>query len=268
MPELPEVQTIVDELNSQITNKTISEIIEKRDGIVINQNENNFGKIKQVVRRGKYIIIHTFNSDIVVHLRMTGKLIYEEDLAKTSSHSRAEIIFKDETKLIFDDVRTFGKIWILPDFHELKGIKNLGAEPLNKRFDKDYLKRKIQNRKVPVKSLLLEQNIIAGLGNIYVCEILFRAKIHPESLGINLSDSKIRDIVNQTKIVLNEALKHNGTTISDYRRVDGKNGEFQNFLKVYPKEICECGNEISKIKIAGRSTYFCDKCQKLYKESK
>lgn len=266
MPELPEVQTIVDELNSHILNKSILEIVEKREGIIINQdNMKLFGKINRIERRGKYIIIHTSQTDIVVHLRMTGKLIYEEDLLKTSSHSRAEIIFKDGTKLIFDDVRAFGKIWILSNYKGLDGIKNLGVEPLNKRFDKDYLKLKIQNRKVPIKSLLLDQNIIAGLGNIYVCEILFRAKIHPESFGKNLQETEIGNIVRQTKIVLSEALRHNGTTISDYRRVDGKTGEFQNFLKVYQKDFCECGNKISKIKIAGRSTYFCDECQKLFK---
>ena len=132
-------------------------------------------------------------------------------------------------------------------------------------FDKEYLKQKIQKRKVPIKSLLLEQSIIAGLGNIYVCEILFRAKIHPKSLGEKLSDLEIVKIIKQTKIVLKEAIKHNGTTISDYRRVDGKTGEFQNFLKVYHKMNCECGNDISKIKISGRSTYYCDKCQILYK---
>ncbi len=266
MPELPEVQTIVDELNSQIIGKSITSIIENRNGTIISNNkEFKFGKLNKINRRGKYIILKTSHSNIVVHLRMTGKLIYEENLAESSSHSRAEILFLDKTKLIFDDVRTFGKIWILPNAEELSGIKNLGAEPLEKKFDKDYLKEKIQNRKVPIKSLMLEQNIIAGLGNIYVCEILFRAKIHPESFGKNLPETEIENIVRQTKIVLSEAIKHNGTTISDYRRVDGKTGEFQNFLKVYQKDFCECGNKISKIKIAGRSTYFCDECQKLFK---
>ena len=267
MPELPEVQTIVEELNDDIKNKFIISILEYRENTVLNLNKHhNFGKIENINRRGKYIILHTSNNlDIVVHLRMTGKLIYEENHLNTSSHCRAEIIFSDRTKLIFDDVRTFGKIWITANSKNLKGIKKLGVEPLNKYFDKKYLKQKIHTRKVSVKSLLLDQTIIAGLGNIYVCEILFRAKVNPLTLGQNLPDKKIADVVGQTKIVLSEAIEKNGTTISDYRRVDGKTGEFQNYLKVYQKVNCECGNKISKIKISGRSTYFCNKCQKLYK---
>ncbi len=266
MPELPEVQTIVDGLNSKIVNKTISAIIEKKMGTIIwkeNLNICEFGKILNVSRRGKFIIIETSKKlKIIIHLRMTGKLIYEEDISKTSSHSRTEFIFSDNTKMIFDCVRTFGKIWILRKDYRFAPIEKLGVEPLDKLFNDPYLKKQIQHKKIPIKKLILEQQIIAGLGNIYACEILFRAKIHPEKLGIEVTNKETELLVKETKSVLIQALEKNGTTISDYRNVDNKTGEFQNFLKVYQKEFCECGNKISRIKQSGRSTFFCGKCQK------
>ncbi|MEA2097175.1 MAG: bifunctional DNA-formamidopyrimidine glycosylase/DNA-(apurinic or apyrimidinic site) lyase [Candidatus Cloacimonadota bacterium] len=266
MPELPEVQTIITGLNEKILNKNIVSIIDKRAGTLIIDEDLKlceFGKIRSIERRGKYIIIKTSEDlKLIVHLRMTGKLIFEKDINSTSSHSRAEIIFSDKTKLIFDDVRTFGKIQILKKDNEVSAIMNLGVEPLSDEFDMVYLKSKLKNRKAPIKSVLLDQTVIAGLGNIYVAEILFRTKIHPATPANSIKSAKLKRIVNEIKAILQEAIKHNGTTISDYRSVEDKTGEFQHFLKVYGKKFCECGSEISKIKQAGRSTYFCGECQK------
>ncbi len=264
MPELPEVQTIVTGLLEKVLGKQISEILEYRENTVIWHVEcAEFGKIISIDRRGKYIIFHLANGlKLVVHLRMTGKLIYEENLAKSSSHTRAEIIFEDDTKLIFDDVRTFGKIEVMLESAKNLSISKLGVEPLEPQFNYEYLEDKIKRRVTPIKNILLDQTVIAGIGNIYASEILFRAKIDPSKKGSNLSNEEIAKIVLNTKEILNEAIKCNGTTISDYRSVEDKTGEFQNFLKVYRKDYCECGNRISKIKISGRSTYFCDKCQK------
>ncbi len=265
MPELPEVQTIINGLNRIVISKTISSIIEKRQGTLVFEKGLKiceFGKIKTIERRGKYIIIKTSKDlKLIVHLRMTGKLIFEKDLNNTSSHSRAEIIFSDKTKLVFDDVRTFGKIQIVNSNEIINALQKLGIEPLSDEFNAEYLKNKLKNRKAPIKNVLLDQTVIAGLGNIYVAEILFRAKIHPAIPANKIETVSLKRIVLETKNVLQEAIKHNGTTISDYRSVEDKTGEFQNFLKVYSKKICECGVEIQKIKQAGRSTYFCHKCQ-------
>lgn len=265
MPELPEVQIIVNGLNQKVLGKEIKEIIELRPGTVIWQNPvTSLGNINSISRRGKCILIQTSNDyKLVIHLRMTGKLIFETDLAKTSDHARAELILNDNTKLIFDDVRTFGKIQILKKNEEIEAFQKLGLEPLSDEFDAGYLKNKLKNRKAPIKNILLDQRVIAGLGNIYVAEILFRSKIDPRVPGNRLNKKQLESIIKQTKIVLKEAIKHNGTTISDYRSVEDKIGEFQNFLKVYRKEYCECGNQIKKIKQAGRSTYYCPVCQKL-----
>jgi len=263
MPELPEVQTIINGLNQKVLGKEIQEIVELRSGTVFWQFPvTSLGKIELISRRGKYIILQTTLSyKLIIHLRMTGKLIFEKGLGKTSSHSRAEIIFSDRTKLIFDDVRTFGKIQVLKENDNVSGIQNLGVEPLSNEFDAKYLMNKLRNRKAPIKTTLLDQSVLAGLGNIYVAEILFRAKVHPATTANKIKTAVLKRIVSETKSVLQEAIKHNGTTISDYRSVEDKTGEFQNFLKVYGKKNCECGAEIHKIKQAGRSTYFCNICQ-------
>lgn len=263
MPELPEVQTIINGLNNKIIGKKIYEIVEIRPGTLQWLTYKSYlGIIELVFRRGKYIILQTSTNDkLVIHLRMTGKLIFETDMQKTSDHNRAEIIFSDNTKLIFDDVRTFGKIQIMQLNDAVDAIGRLGAEPLEEEFNFHYLKQKLKKRKAPIKNILLDQKIIAGLGNIYAAEILFHSKIDPRKEGYKLKNEEIKKIVEQTKIVLTNALKYNGTTISDYRSIEDKTGEFQNFLKVYGKEECECGAVIEKIKQAGRSTYFCSKCQ-------
>jgi len=264
MPELPEVQTIINGLTRKVLGKEIEKINELRAGTVIWQNPvTSLGKINSISRRGKYILMQTSNNfKLVIHLRMTGKLIFETDLVKTSDHARAELVFSDNTKLIFNDIRTFGKIQILKINEKIEALQKLGVEPLSDEFDTKYLKNKLKNRKVPIKNILLDQRIIAGLGNIYVAEILFGSKIDPRVPGNRLKKKQLESIVLETKKVLQEAIEHNGTTISNYRSVEDKTGEFQNLLKVYRKENCECGHQIKKIKQAGRSTYYCPVCQK------
>lgn len=264
MPELPEVQTIINGLQNKVVNKNITKIIEHRPGTVFwNKKEGNLGEIVSISRRGKYIIIQTTNKcKILIHLRMTGKLIFETNLKKVSSHCRAEIIFEDETKLLFDDVRTFGKIEIFSLDDYIPALEKLGSEPLSKDFNYKYLNKKLIKRKAPIKNILLDQKIVAGLGNIYVAEILYHSKIDPRKPANKLTIDQFKNVVIQVRSVLSDALKYNGTTISDYRNVDDKTGEFQQFLKVYGKKTCECGSMINKIKQAGRSTYFCPECQR------
>ncbi|MCD4796929.1 MAG: bifunctional DNA-formamidopyrimidine glycosylase/DNA-(apurinic or apyrimidinic site) lyase [Candidatus Cloacimonetes bacterium] len=266
MPELPEVQTIVNGLNKKGLNKKIVSMNEIRKGTIQNfvgENISEIGVISSIKRRGKYIIIKTSKKlKLIIHLRMTGKLIFETELTKTSDHTRAELVFSDNTKLIFDDVRAFGKIQIYNKEDEVESLEKLGLEPFSKDFNEKYLKMKFKNRKSHIKSLLLNQRVVAGLGNIYVNEILYRARISPKKKGNQISLKKLKTIVEKAKEVLEKAIKHNGTTISDYRSVEDKTGKFQNFLKVYQKEYCECGHQIKKVKQAGRSTYYCPVCQK------
>lgn len=285
MPELPEVETIVKGLRSEIIGKTLKQIDSFRKDTVksdfsSNWNDNkydnhqlnphhqtDYGTIREIIRRGKYIIIRTsLGLEIMVHLRMTGKLIYAKHSCcsgwESHKHVRASFGFSDGTVLLFHDVRTFGTIMVLKNKSHSTILSKLGAEPLDRNFNVNYLGKKFQKLKAPVKNSLLNQEIVAGLGNIYVNEILYRAGIIPTTPSNTLSKTELKKIILQTKAVLFEAIQKNGTSISDYRRVDDKTGEFQNFLRVYQKKVCLCGNKITKIRQAGRSTFYCDHCQK------
>lgn len=264
MPELPEVQTIVNGLKSHIIKKQISQINEYRKGTIVTHcNGIEYGVVKKLERRGKYIIIKTSEAfKIIIHLGMTGKLIYNPRADKMSNHCRAEIIFTDGSKILFDDVRTFGKIHIFRIDDKVTAFEKMGVEPLSDSLNPAYLSEKLKNRKAPIKNLLMDQHFLAGLGNIYTMEILHRCRIDPRKKSGALSKQETEKIVRQTKIVLKQAMDHNGTSVSDYRQVEDKKGEFQNFLRVYQKKHCNCGTAIKRIKMAGRSTYFCPECQK------
>ena len=266
MPELPEVQTVVDGLNNKVLGREIESLEDIRLGTVqyFIEEDIDLGKIQQVERQGKYILLHTSAKLILlVHLRMTGKLVFEPDhTIEPGKHVTATINFNDGTRLIFDDVRTFGKIQIYNETDSIPSLQKLGVEPLSKSFDDNYLKNILRKKSAPIKNVLLDQHLVAGLGNIYVAEILFRAGIIPQREANKVTKSEIKKIVVHTKDVLKEALLHNGTTISDYRSIDDKTGEFQNFLRVYQKKTCSCGAEIKNVKLAGRSSFYCEKCQK------
>jgi formamidopyrimidine-DNA glycosylase len=195
---------------------------------------------------------------------MTGKLVFEDQIVPIEEykHLRAYFTLENGQRILFIDIRTFGKITLCKTQNLDLFIARLGPEPLTKNFDATYLSQALQNRKSPIKNALLDQRIVAGLGNIYVCEILYRAGIRPETRANIIPLFKLKKIVVHTKDVLLEALAHNGTSISDFRRVDDKSGEFQNFLRVYQKKFCPQGHEISRVKLAGRSSFYCTKCQK------
>ncbi|MDY6916037.1 MAG: bifunctional DNA-formamidopyrimidine glycosylase/DNA-(apurinic or apyrimidinic site) lyase [Candidatus Cloacimonadota bacterium] len=265
MPELPEVQTIVNGLKDKIIGKEIIGIDEFRNNTVHNKTGrkiSEFGKIKNINRIGKYIIIST-SSDIklVVHLRMTGKLIFKENANINPAHLRAQFNFQDGSVLYFDDTRNFGFVNIYKKTQSVDYLRKLGPDALSCKFSEEYLNNVIQKRKAPIKNLLLNQSVVAGLGNIYVAEILYRAKLSPMRKSYKLNFEEVQRIVEITKKVLKKAIKHNGTTISDYRNIDEKSGEFQNFLRIYGKLKCSCGEDVNKVKQAGRTTYFCPQCQ-------
>jgi formamidopyrimidine-DNA glycosylase len=264
MPELPEVETVVRGLRSVLPGREIDEIASYRDGTVHDERsgEGEYGKVTGIRRRGKYILIDTDNGmTVMVHLRMTGKLVFNQPVEE-SKHCRAEVKFIDQTNLVFDDVRTFGKIILLDTGDEEGKLLSLGPEPLEDDFNEQYLAEKLSGRSVPIKNALLDQRVTAGLGNIYVAEILHRAGISPLRESRSMNKSEISLIIYKTKEVLREAVAKNGTTISDYRSIDDKTGEFQRFLRVYGKKQCHCGSEIKRVKQAGRTTFYCPVCQK------
>lgn len=265
MPELPEVQTITDELNDILPKRKVVNLRELRNGTITDVNSIlNFPfLIENVGRRGKYIVVET-DSDftIIIHLRMTGKLIYEDQLSEHQTHIRAIFDYEEYGHLVFDDIRTFGTIDVIENNEVNEFFTRIGVEPLSREFNAKYMAEKFAKRKSPIKNALLDQKIVAGLGNIYVCELLYRSGISPEIEANKLSLQQLGVIAKHTKEVLKEAIRENGTTISDYTRVDEKKGNFQNFLRVYQKEYCPKEHKISRIKQGGRATYYCPQCQK------
>ncbi len=267
MPELPEVQTVLDGVAEVLDDKSITGLECYYDGTVIIDPALGCdpfpAKLSRAERRGKYMILHLDSSaSIIIHLRMTGKLVYEPQPDEPHKHERARILLSADDALRFIDIRTFGKITLVDSANLEDYLPALGPDALSDNFSPSYLKQKFAGRKAPVKNLLLDQSMVAGLGNIYVCELLFRSKIRPDRPGYSLSEKELRKIVKYTKEVLLEALAVGGTSISDYRHIDDKTGEFQNFLRVYQKQECPVEHPVQNLKLAGRSSFFCPKCQK------
>ena len=273
MPELPEVETIVKELRSEISGDIISTVEILRSNPIVQGNLDKFklelkGKeFVDITRRAKYLIFHLKpKSFLIAHLRMTGKFIVRDYLAEPSRYTRVWFLLKSGRILFFDDVRCFGTLEIQKNLNASKSLLKLGIEPLSKEMNPNFFLKKLSNSKREIKSVLLDQKIVAGLGNIYVSEILFRSKIHPKSEVCNLQRNDWRNIAKYSQIILKKAIKNNGTTISDFRRVDDKTGKFQQFLRVYGKanQPCpKCGIPIQRIIQQQRSTFFCLECQKI-----
>lgn len=270
MPELPEVQTIVNDLSGTVVGKRIESVQVFRDAIVQLDPERFVNRltdtvIRAVYRRGKYIVFELSGPLwMVVHLRMTGKFSVQPSPAPVHIHNRVIFQLGDRQDMIFNDLRCFGTIDLTEQIDKYPALNQLGLDPWDHRLTAPGLYKVLQHRTANIKSLLLNQTIIAGLGNIYVSEILFDACIHPDTKGYQLSKKQVTQLLRSTRTILSDALTFNGTSISDYRRVDDKQGTFQNFLKVYGKagSPCHrCASTIQKIKQNQRSTFYCSQCQ-------
>ena len=271
MPELPEVQTIVSELKNIIIGAEILDIKVFRNSAIIGSSDSFIHSVKNkkflnVIRKGKYIILElSGGQNLFVHLRMTGKLIYLDSFNKPAKHDRVAFFLGDKKFLVFNDIRSFGKIEHCNDPKNHKGLGLLGMDALDKKLDVATIKNLIEKCSLAIKTKLLDQKFIAGIGNIYASEILFDAEINPLTPAKDLNNNQIQRMLKATRKILKKAVEKNGTTISDYQRVDKKTGEFQNFLKVYQKQNQKCPTcktLIQKIKLNQRSTYFCPQCQK------
>ena len=273
MPELPEVETIVRELRNEISGDKISSVdIFRKNPIVQGdlvkfQQDLNGRKFLDVTRRAKYLIFHLYpRGFLIAHLRMTGKFIVSKYASKPSKYNRLCFHLKSGRILIFDDLRCFGTLEIQKKLDDSKSLFKLGIEPLSKEMHSNYFIKKLSKSKRNIKSILLDQKIVAGLGNIYVSEILFRSCIHPQSAVRKLNEKDWNKIIKYTQIILEEAIKNNGTSISDFRRINDKTGKFQKFLQVYGKknQPCpKCGIPIQRVVQQQRSTFFCLGCQKM-----
>lgn len=287
MPELPEVETVRLQLLNKIVGKTISavEVLHQKtighDGLI---EEKLIKKtIADIMRVGKLLIFSFSNEDnlfLLAHLKMTGQFFYIDstgdlfggghsataaDLHLPSPHTRIILHFTDGTKLYFNDMRLFGYIKTATK-NELAAVyKQFGPEPIQSTFDRAWFAKELKRKKTSVKAALLNQSFIAGLGNIYVDEALWRAKVAPTRLTNTVTEREAHALSKAAGDVMNESIAVGGTTFQNFKDLSGKPGNFKDSLAVFGKQgkACpRCGNIIIKTKVVGRGTHYCPNCQK------
>lgn len=276
MPELPEVETVKKGLLHLVQHKRIAEVIVRWPKIVEVPTAEEFcqnligEQIETIHRRGKFLLFKLTHFDLISHLRMEGKYEYfpEEDLAQVDKHTHVIFKFTDGSQLHYNDVRKFGRMILVKKDQGLlyKGIQKLGPEPTSDEFDLTNFASKLQKSTSFIKPLLLNQKVVAGLGNIYTDEALWFAKIHPQQPASTLTHGQIENLRVAIIEVLDRAVKAGGTTIRSYKNALGEAGAFQMDLMVYGKtdEPCpRCGTPITKIQVGQRGTHFCPYCQKI-----
>lgn len=268
MPELPEVETVVRTLENKIKGKKISSIDIYWNNIIIGDindfKERLIGKtFKTFNRVGKYIYFG-FDDDLymISHLRMEGKYYIKDQSLPLEKHEHVIFHFDDGVDLRYHDTRKFGKMCLRnkEELFKLEPLSILGKDA--NKVDYNYLKEHFNLHK-KIKEVILDQHVIAGIGNIYADEILFKCKIHPERLADTLTDKELNDFVKYAKEILDEAIKAGGTTIRSYTSSLGVTGLFQQELNVHTKKECPiCKAKILTIKVGGRTSYYCPNCQK------
>lgn len=280
MPELPEVETIVRSLRQKrelplradqplnerpgVIGRNISSVQLLWERTLATPAVDEFAErlrsqtIRDVQRRGKFIVIHLDEGYLLIHLRMSGDLRVEAQEEAVQPHDRLLINFKDGTRLVFNDTRKFGRVWLVHDLAEV--TSTLGREPFDPQLSGADLYEKVHTSARAIKTLLLDQSILAGVGNIYSDEALFLAGIHPLTAGKEVSLEECERLLEAVRAVLNEGIARNGASIDWVYR----GGDFQNYFKVYQRtgEACaKCGTRIERLVIGQRSSHFCPQCQ-------
>lgn len=268
MPELPEVETIAQQIRDQYVGRRIIDIDTRPIAIFQNITARGFKKelkgkkLNAVKRYGKFLYWEVEGIYPVFHLGMSGIFISDKSQSKFPQHIHISIKFDSHLYLHFQDVRKFSKIYLYhaaPDF-----TTQLGIDPTQENFTLINFKKLLNLKSVMIKSFLMDQKIIAGIGNIYANEILYNANIHPTRPAYTIDGKEATRLYGSIKKIIKLATERCGTSYSAYRTIGGETGRNQNFLKVYQKEgsICEkCGTNIEKLWINNRSTFYCRKCQ-------
>lgn len=267
MPELPEVETVRAVLATKLQNKTIKNVEVYWDKIIqypsLNEFKHNIQNQKFIdfKRHGKYLIFELEDYFLVSHLRMEGKY-YVRFPQEKEKHTHVIFTLDSGEEFVYNDVRKFGTMHLYKKDEKITSMQKVGKDAL--LIELDELWDKTRNKTINAKTMLLDQHILAGVGNIYSDEILFASKIHPEQKIATLSKQQFSDILINTKKILKGAIKAGGTTIRSYTSSLGIDGRFQLKLKVHTKKQCPiCNSDIIKIKVSGRGTYLCPNCQKI-----
>ena len=286
MPELPEVETIKRDLQRKIVGKKITRVKVRKAKIIKgsmsafskNLTGNYFARIK---RRGKLLIFELKKGEqyLFIHLKMTGQLIYQDQKKIVAGghgwpkvdklpnkYSHVVFTFTDKSQLFFNDLRQFGYMKLVGQEELPKVLEQFGIEPLTKNFTWANFQQVVTGKKTSIKATLLNQKLIAGIGNIYADEICFRSRVRPNRATNKLSQAELRKIFNSCNVVIKRAIKYRGTTFNDYVDTDGNQGNFVSRLKVYQRAGKKCQRcrqaKIKKIKTAGRGTHYCPGCQR------
>jgi len=278
VPELPEVETIVRGLGRHLPGRTIRGVRLVRDSVIAYPEPPGFAalasgrRIEGIARRGKFILIGLSGGlTLVAHLRMTGQLVYQDDGgAAFPGHTHVILELDGGAVLRFTDPRRFGRLWLVRrgELDKVPGLADLGVEPLDDAFTEPLFRERLRRRRHRIKALLLDQRFIAGLGNIYTDEALYRAGIHPARRAGDLSARETRALYRAIKSVLAEGITYGGTSVRDYVDASGTEGRFQDRLLVYGRKglpCPRCGRPIIRTVCAGRGTYYCPHCQKVDK---
>lgn len=273
MPELPEVETIRRSLEQRVIGRRITAVripleTGKAVPVIKGMDESAFREgvvgatIEAVSRRGKYLMMELDSgSMIVVHLRMTGALLFQE--APEDRFVRAIFTFDNGDEMRFTDMRKFGGFWLVDDISQVTTA--LGPEPFGESFSAASLAEALAGRKTPVKSVILDQRHVAGVGNIYADEACFAAGILPTRLALSLQDDEIAALHAAIRDVLQAGVDSGGASFKDYRNTTGNVGSMQNLVKVFRrtgKPCYTCGSIVERVKVGGRSTHYCPKCQR------
>jgi formamidopyrimidine-DNA glycosylase len=279
MPELPEVEVVRRGLEQFVLGKRIKKVnvlfadIVDTPEVALFSAQLHGERIENILRRGKFLIFKLSNYDLISHLRMEGKYeFHEQKEATIAKHVHVIFTFTDDTQLWYKDTRKFGRMTLMEkdQAYFYKGLQKLGPEPTEADFSFPLFEEQLANFKKSIKPLLLEQRLVAGLGNIYADEVLWKAKIHPKQPGNTLLNEEV-SLLHQAIIkTLAQAIEKGGTTIHSYKNAWGKAGHFQSELKVYKragKSCFRCGAKIEKIQLAGRGTHYCPNCQKFYERA-
>ena len=272
MPEIAEVETVRNTLKKQILNKKINSV-QVYYAPMIESNLDEFKKrlvgqsFKDIKRRGKWLIFETEDYYLLTHLRMEGKFFIKDKSEEKDKHEHVIFNFSDDKTLRYADTRKFGRMNLIlkSDLEHTECIKKQGIEPGDKNLTAKYLLTKFKAKKIPIKTALLDQTIISGLGNIYANEVMFYAKVYPLKRAGELTENECQKICDGANLIIKKAIEMGGTTIRSYTSSLGVTGRFQQNLRVHKREgeaCLDCGTKIENIKVGGRSTYFCPNCQK------
>ncbi|MHC6160257.1 DNA-formamidopyrimidine glycosylase [Lactobacillus delbrueckii] len=272
MPEMPEVETVRRTLRPLVVGKTIDHVDIWYDKVITGDPETFKRELKgktftAVDRYAKFLLFRLGDLTVVSHLRMEGKYHLTTWDAPVDKHEHLQFAFTDGSSLRYADVRKFGRLQLVETGTEFQvtGLKNLGVEANSPEFSLDYFEKGLKKRSMNIKSLLMSQTLVAGLGNIYVDEVLWQSRINPLTPANELTKDQVKQLHSAINETIEEATKYGGTTVHSFLNAEGESGHYQEKLKVYGKEgqpCPRCGEDFVKIKISGRGTTYCLHCQK------